>query len=229
MKKLVSLGLLLLTCAANGANPHWNRYEEQTIKQLVHIPGWCSEEKAKKMMDLIYETHPKICVEIGVFGGSSIYPTASALKYLGAGVVHAIDPWAKDDCLEGYTPDDPNYQWWGKLDLDQVYNNFKLMLNYYSISPFCQVMRMTSKAALSHFENESIDILHIDGNHTEQVALADAEMYLPKVKMGGYIWFDDVNWVTTNKAVAYLMRSCTIDFSRSTATCYLFKKHSNVQ
>lgn len=58
---------------------------------------------------------------------------------------------------------------------------------------FCYGMCMSSRHALSHFMNESIDILHINGNHTEANALADVQMFLPKLKKGGYLWFDDVN------------------------------------
>lgn len=83
---------------------------------------------------------------------------------------------------------------------------------------------MTSEQAVLQFPDESINILHIDGNHTEQIALADAKMFLPKVKKGGYIWFDDVNWSSTNKAVQFLTENCTLDETRSTSMYFLFKK-----
>ena len=46
-------------------------------------------------------------------------------------------------------------------------------------------MRITGLQALDLFADESIDILHVDGNHTENVALNDAKQYLPKVKKEG--------------------------------------------
>jgi cephalosporin hydroxylase len=60
----------------------WKQYKNQVLSYQDSIPGWCCREKAERMMDVVYETKPEICVEIGVFGGSSIYPTASALKFL---------------------------------------------------------------------------------------------------------------------------------------------------
>jgi hypothetical protein len=188
--------------------------------------GWCSREKAEKMMQLIYDTHPHHCVEIGVFGGSSIYPTAKALKYLKRGVVHAIDPWSNEECVKGYDSYDPNYQWWALVDLNEIYQGFLNMLKFHHLTRYCHVMRMTSKEALTYFVDESIDILHIDGNHTEAIALADVTMYLPKIKKGGYLWFDDANWVSVGKAVEHLMFSpeLTHDTDRSTETCFLFKK-----
>jgi len=176
-------------------------------------------------MDLIYEVNPAVCVEVGVFGGSSIYPTASALKFLNRGTVYAIDSWSAPDCLEGYPSNDPNYQWWGSVDLETVYLSFVKMLNRFQLDPYCIVMRTTGLKALDQFANESIDILHIDGNHTEDAALSDAQMYLPKVKKGGYIWFDDADWSTTRRAWEFLNLHCIKDEMRSTNAYFLFKKN----
>lgn len=98
------------------------------------------------------------------------------------------------------------------------------MLNSFDLNAYCIPMRTTGRIALKQFPNESIDILHIDGNHTEDVALADAKMYLPKVKSGGYIWFDDVNWPTTKNAWEYLSLHCDKIESRSTNLHHLYRK-----
>jgi predicted O-methyltransferase YrrM len=226
MKNWIFLGLTTLCSVLNGYNQDWEQNKKEVLlyQEEQYILGWCSREKAEKLMDLIFDTHPKICVEIGVFGGSSIYPTASALKYLKNGIVYAIDPWSKEECLKGYAPGDPNYGWWDMLDQEKIYEGFQAMLNRFDLASFCKTLRMTSEQAVLQFQDETIDILHIDGNHTEQVALADARMFLPKVKKGGYIWFDDANWSTTNKAVQYLIENCSLDEARSTSACFLFKK-----
>ena len=209
-------------------NTPWESYKQTNLQHQHLIPGWCSREKAEKMMDLILETQPAICVEIGVFGGSSIYPTALALKYQGSGVVYAIDPWATTECTKGYEPNDPNYQWWSQINLEQIFQGFKHMLNAFHLDPHCHILRMTSREALATFEDNSIDILHIDGNHSEESALADIQLYFPKVKAGGYVWFDDVNWVSTNKAVAFLSKNSEVVKEKSieaTGTfCMLFRK-----
>ncbi len=216
---------LIATVCLNGSEKEWESYKANTLAHQHEAQGWCTQEKAEKLMELIYDTHPSICVEIGVFGGSSIYPTARALKYLEAGKVYAIDPWIKEDCQEGYDPNDPNYIWWCSIDLESIYKGFLHLLKKNRLEAFCQPMRMASEEALSFFSDESIDILHIDGNHTAEVALLDAQMWLPKVKSGGYIWFDDVNWASTAKAVAYLDENCIVDFTRSVGReCLLFKK-----
>lgn len=140
MKIWILLGLTTLCAGLNSYNHDW---EQNKNEVLVHqednsIEGWCSREKAEKLMDLIFDTHPNICVEIGVFGGSSIYPTACALKYLNNGIVYAIDPWSKEECLKGYPPGDQHYVWWDMLDQEKIYLGFQTMLNRFNLEPFCK-------------------------------------------------------------------------------------------
>lgn len=219
---------LLLQVYLSANQDLWDAYKIETITPVEqrHIPGWCSREKAEKMMDLIYHIKPKICVEIGVYGGSSLFPTAKALKYLSEGIVYAIDPWSEEECIKGYLPDDVNYKWWkNESNLDFMFNQFMQIIKKYSLGDYCSIYPMDSKRAVQYFTDESIDILHVDGNHTEQSALSDVTLYLPKVKKGGYIWFDDVNWDSTKAAQQYLNRHCTHDRERSTETCYLYQKN----
>lgn len=224
MKKFLILCLLTLATALHAHTLQWPLYKAKVLPELSTIDGWCSQEKAQRMMDLIYQTHPQICVEIGVFGGSSIYPTACALAYLKSGVVYAIDPWTKMDCSEGYTPGDPNYEWWNSIDLEKIYSNFLHMLKKYKLQHYCKVMRMTAEQACPYFVDGTIDILHIDGNHSEDSALRDAILYLPKVKSGGYIWFDDANWESTTKAIAFLRDHCDEIPEMFANNCILFRK-----
>jgi predicted O-methyltransferase YrrM len=224
MNKIILVLMTLGIIPAFSATADWLLYQNEVLSHQSSLQGWCTPEKARRMMDLIYEIKPEVCIEIGVFGGSSIYPTASALKFINRGRVYAIDPWMNSYCLDGYTDDNPNYQWWSRIDLNHIYHEFVNMLNYFQLTPYCTIMRMTGLLALDHFADESIDILHIDGNHTPDIALSDAEMYLPKVKKGGYIWLDDVNWPTTLLAREFLLATCMKDESRSTDEYFLFKK-----
>lgn len=205
------------------ADRDWTSYQKEVLSVQSNLPGWCTKEKAKKMMNLIYETRPEKCAELGVFGGSSVFPTASALKYLNHGVIYAIDPWSRAECLEGYSDQDPNYEWWGQINLEKIYQDFLTLLTRFHLDSYCVVMRTSGEDALKMFADGSIDILHIDGNHSEEIALKDAQMYLPKMKKGGYIWFDDVNWSTTRKAWEYLSLYCEKDEERSTNEYFLFK------
>lgn len=224
MKKAIFLMLLTVATALHSNDAQWEHYKAKVMPELAKIDGWCSREKARNMMDLIYETRPEVCVEIGVFGGSSIYPTAKALSYNNQGVVYAIDPWSKEGVSEGYEPGDANYEWWNSIDLEKIYHNFRHMLKQQHLQHYCIVMRMTAEQACVSFQNNSIDILHIDGNHSEESALRDAKLYLPKVKKGGYIWFDDVNWKSTTQAIRFLNEHCEEIPDMFANNCVLFRK-----
>jgi len=225
MKKFI-FGLIIFAVSINANG--WENYKKRTMPYQQHIHGWCSKEKAEKMMDLVQRTSPKICVEIGVFGGSSVYPMAKALKYLNKGKIYAIDPWKNNECTDGYSKDDPNAIWWNNQDLERMYKYFiNTIIRDNKLSDFCHTMRMTSKEASFFFKDDSIDILHIDGNHSEEKALFDAKTWLPKVKKGGYIWFDDCNWASTAQALKYLEPFVTLRYEESLEdmSCLLFRKN----
>lgn len=203
----------------------WEKFKQKTLTSLEEIhPRCCYYEKALKMMDLVYEVRPHLCVEIGVYGGASIYPTASVLKYLKQGIVVGIDPWSQNRCMEGLAQEGEEYQWWAKKDLEVIFWAFVAMVEKYDLAESCRVIRSDGASAVQGFENGSIDILHIDGNHSETVSFKDVELYLPKMKKGGYVWFDDVNMPATNRAVSLLSRSAEFIPSFSIeGKCHLYR------
>lgn len=199
-------------------------YKNYIQRELKHIEGWCSEEKALAMFDLIVKEDPKVCVEIGVWGGSSIFPTALALKLLkNRGIVFAIDPWKTEECIKNYIEGDPNYEWWSKVNIYKVYKSYVKMLQKFDIVSQCITYKETSANAFEKIPYE-IDVLHIDGNHSEEASFFDIITYYPKVKSGGYIWFDDKNWATTKKAIDYLYENCIYIKTVDNGNCVLFQK-----
>lgn len=182
-------------------------------KYLSKIPGWCSKDKAEKFVELINKTNAQLCVEIGVFGGSSLFPQALAMKDKGSGLVIGIDPWTKDSALEDMV-NQANKDWWGALNLQNIYEMCLQNIENYQIQNFCNLVRKKSSEVVDQFGDNSVDILHIDGNHCERLAYEDCVNYFPKVKAGGYIFFDDTTWVeqgnvaSTQKGYLYLKESC---------------------
>lgn len=218
--------LLFFSISLIDFRPSWRVYKQKTLNYQKKIPGWCCKDKAERMMDLIFETKAQVCIEIGVYAGSSVYPTAAALAYQKKGLIYAIDPWSKDFCVQGYDLQDPNLLWWKEVNFEHIYQNFIKRLERKRLLNFCRVMRMPSYQAADFFEDESVDILHIDGNHSEESSFLDVKTFLPKLKKGGYIWFDDSNWASTKKAVHYLMQFCSLDVEKSIGnSCCLFKKN----
>jgi len=229
-KLLAQLGFFMACMSLLPAiNNNMNQKEMQYLKQAIsealpQMEGWCSPEKAQAMMDLIFEIKPKICVEIGVFGGASIIPTAIALKYLDQGKIYAIDPWSNQEYTDSCSnPNDVNRKWWESVDMNYIYHYFLGQLRKYNVHNQCIVLKEKSTTAVEKIK-ETIDILHIDGNHAELVVSKDIELYFPKVKQGGYIWLDDVLWGTTKKPYQDLMAKCDFIKSVDKGNCYLLRK-----
>tara|TARA_R100001509_G_scaffold153787_1_gene114914 strand:+ start:190 stop:432 length:243 start_codon:yes stop_codon:yes gene_type:complete len=44
---------------------------------------------------------------------------------------------------------------------------------------------------VDNYQDNSIDFLYVDGNHSYEAVLQDITLYYPKVKSGGLIIFDD--------------------------------------
>ena len=84
-----------------------------------------------------------------------------------------------------------------------------------------KAIRATSKAAARKFKAESLDVVFIDLTHTYEAVKEDIQLWLPKVKKGGYIAGDDYheNWKGVIQAVDELLPHATfID------DCWLYKK-----
>lgn len=172
-------------------------------------PGWCWPEKARKLAEAVLATRPAVCVEIGVFGGSSLVPMAAAVHHVGAGRVYGIDPWETDDALHGVR-EKANVDFWSAVDLEGVYRTCRDLLARHHLDEVCELVRARAADVAGRFADGSVGLLHIDGNHGEERSTQDAVLYLPKVADGGYIFFDDVNWVeqgvaTTQRALDYLL------------------------
>jgi cephalosporin hydroxylase len=221
MKKILLFIFSFISLHATGSV---DALKQEVLTILPTLEGWCSKEKAVAFIDLVLETKPETCVEIGVFGGSSLFPVASALKYLGTGTIIGIDPWDKIECIKHFDPveDAPHLKWWGSLNINYIYQSFNNMIRRQKLEDFVETIRATSEEAA--YAIEEIDILYLDGNHSEFCSLQDVELYLPKVKQGGYIWMNDTLWKERQDAVERLTASCDVVRLIDNGNCILFKK-----
>lgn len=170
---------------------------------LPTLKGWCPEIKALAMAEHIVQHRPKVVVEIGIFGGRSLIPMALACHFIGHGVVHGIDPWSAEAALK-FEKDSKNKEWWSKLDYRKIYEDFVRSVYMYELLHHCWWYRTEASKAVSVFDE--IDMLHIDGNHSHESATSDVNLYVPKVKSGGFIWFDDIDWQSTQGALKSLYK-----------------------
>ena len=225
MKKI----LLILCCFSLQLYPY-SQEEVAALKETVVLArkgafGWCSTEKISSFIDLVLEVEPEICVEIGVYGGASILPVAYALKFLRNGIIVAIDPWDFVECVRHIDPvkDPQAWKTWLGVDMDVVHAEFLSLLHKNGLEDVCLPVRSTSEKAANEVL-ENIDILHIDGDHSEYGSLRDVELYLPKVRPGGYIWLTDAIWQERNQAVDYLLERCVFVKWIDNCSTFLFRK-----
>jgi hypothetical protein len=79
---------------------------------------------------------------------------------------------------------------------------------YTEVSNFCRVIgerakiwKMTTNAASENVEDNSLDFVFIDADHSYEGCEGDIRNWSPKVKSGGYIMGHDITWPSVKKAV----------------------------
>lgn len=183
--------------------------KSQSLYYMAQIyDGWCTKQKASILIDIILASKPKTIVEIGVWGGKSLIPMAHALKVFG-GKIYGIDPWSNDASVEGVMHEGSRY-FWATVNHEDVMRKLIDYVKTFELQNQVELIRASSKDAPII---ENIDVLHIDGNHSEITSYLDVTKWVPHVRSGGWIIFDDMNWtesghVTTSKAVQYLNEHC---------------------
>jgi len=190
--------------------------EQQTIFFNVFndCVGFCDIQKIQGMSNFIQTRNLKTYVEIGVYGGKSLLPNAYVMKTLGPGFLAiGIDPWTVEDAMQTLQDEATTTrinEGTKTIDFDQVYNNVVSIINKYDMQDYCKLIRKKSSDAIS--EIDTIDLLHIDGNHGTQAVIEDFEKYFPKIRSGGLIWFDDVHhtWPTVVAATEHIKKYCPV-------------------
>ena len=206
-------------------SPEFIKLEKKIISFVKN--SWCSEEKAKLILECVVENQPKVCVEIGAFTGSSTLPLLAGLQYVNHGYAYVVDAWSNQESIRGLPKNDPNAIWWGSLDMKAIKNQFDKTMSQWSLTPYFQVLHMSSQRAVAYLPE--IDFLHIDGNFSEKGALLDTQLYLPKVAQNGYILLSNIlimigEQPTKMRALWPLFEQCEIVREIENGNAFLFRK-----
>lgn len=112
-------------------------------------------------LDWLYETAKgmKSIVEIGAFKGKSTHALLSGIG--GQGIVYSIDPLAYPE-------------WKNDVFLEFIKNTG-------DFRNLC-FLRLESEQAVRLFDDKSIDMVFIDGDHMYESVKRDIELWLPKTK-----------------------------------------------
>lgn len=139
---------------------------------------------ADNWFSFVPRTHQSIrYLEIGAFYGANLLSVASTYGNHKGSTLVAVDPWI--DYSEY-----PEY----KGQQETIYDTFQHNISVSEHKNKIDVRRGFSHQLLPTLEDNSFDIIYIDGNHEPEYVLEDAVMSFRKLKVGGYLIFDDYGW-----------------------------------
>lgn len=123
-------------------------------------------------------TGPIRYLEIGVLCGYNVLNVEKLYGSHPDSVLVCVDPWMDYDDYSEYKGKSASH-----------YDMF--LENTEHIKTKLDVRRGFSHAVLPTLEDESFDLIYIDGNHESEYVLEDAVLAFRKLKPGGWIVFDD--------------------------------------
>jgi len=129
------------------------------------------------------ENKPIKYLEIGVFYGANLFSVCDSYAKHKDSQVYGIDPWEDYDQYSEY-----------KNQQNDIYKTFQENLKNRQDQDKIHIRRGYSHNEIGKFKDEMFDIIYIDGNHEPEYVLEDAVLAFRKLKVGGYLIFDDYGW-----------------------------------
>lgn len=173
---------------------------------LPHMQGWTEPLRACEMAERIMEIKAKVIVDIGVFAGRSTIAMGFAAREMGDAMVYGIDNWNPTSAMDN-DDNKEGVDWWEKQShLESVHQQAMHAVWDHRLEPWVTIIRAKSEHVHQLFP--TIDFLNIDGGHSEITSCRDVELYLPKVVSGGFVFFDDTEWSSTQKAIQMIEEEC---------------------
>lgn len=168
------------------------------------LKGWMLPPKSLQWYrDVVSKIKNGIVVEVGVYGGMSILSVVD-LCIKNNNKIYGIDPWETSVIVNGkqiYGNDLELY----KKKLTSARTNLEKIIKKFNYTNIELITGFSPKES-EKFENNSIDIAYIDGDHSYGAVLKDLSVWIKKIKPNGFLWGDDFNWISVKNAV--------IDFSK---------------
>ena len=153
--------------------------------------------------DYVRNERPSCIVELGSYYGCSAFAFLQAMKDGGiAGSFYAVDTWEGDSFTKNDYREDICGQY--KEIQDKCFSDWDFSFEKDSSDKELQkgdtvsdkgahMLRMTFDEAVRLFEDDSIDLLHIDGSHLYEDVKHDFLTWKNKVKKDGVIFFHDIS------------------------------------
>lgn len=140
-------------------------------------PGWFHH--GEKILALVEQHRPTVCVELGTWLGASAIPVARSIRRWG-GTLTCVDTWAGDVHATG-TP---------RLSAPWMLVSCARHLIEAGVGGNVRLIPATTADA-SFWWREPIDYLYIDADHDYDSVVADLLAWVPFVRSGGLMLGDD--------------------------------------
>jgi len=121
-------------------------------------------------------------VEVGVWRGKMSKVLLSRTKFM---VLHMVDRWEAPPDGDSYASSGSEIAAGLKGSFDQAFHESVNIAQAYPKR--AHVIKEDSVAAAARFEDGSVDIVFIDGDHSYNGCHRDVVAWLPKVRKGGWI------------------------------------------
>lgn len=175
------------------------------IRLVDTIPGMCDGEKIAVVMEAMRYAPPGDIVEIGSWWGRSAALFNWLGRHHGVGPMLCVDPWSSAELPQGVAVLDRAS---AAMDTDEALAIFQMNLGPLAQGDLNYIRARSADAAADYgpglevttatfgkvVYGGRISVLHIDGNHALESVAADAAAWIPHVRPGGWIIFDDYVW-----------------------------------
>lgn len=131
----------------------------------------------------LYKDRPIRYLEIGTFYGANLLSVGASYGQHPDSKLVCVDPWEDYDRYPEY-----------KNQQASIHDCFVKNLEASGQKDKITVHRGYSNSVVPTLDDESFDIIYIDGNHEPEFVLEDAVLSFRKLKVGGIMIFDDYGW-----------------------------------
>jgi tRNA G46 methylase TrmB len=168
--------------------------------------GACSPYKVMYIYNnFIRDKNIKTIVEIGVYNGCFLLPITHMNNNI---LSYGIDPY--ESYIQNNIKDVNLYKMAASITtnsifLNNVYNRLMENINKFKLN--VNILRNKAENVSNNFDDNSIDILHIDGSHDYEYVLKDLSLYSDKIINDGIIIVDDTNWPSVKSALDMFLKT----------------------
>lgn len=156
--------------------------------------NWHPRPRTLAVSGLIESNGWKTGAELGVWYGVT---TTYLLEKHPNLSMFAVDSWKirPEGTLEKYTPGEHGHSWNHNFYEEQFKKKLGKNIDR------CNILKMDTDDAARIVEDNSLDFVFIDADHSTEGVLNDIKNWLPKLKDTGWLLGDDIDWDSVKTAV----------------------------